>query len=126
LKISKNSQKSQNSDFKILVHHFFAFMSPVYCKKKFDSIQTKLTEEIHFEVCHSGNLPPIVACRASTGSMAGGGRCAPAVNDRCADPEMLRPHYSVVLNWGHSERYFRFLVLFLFGRWQEHRSTVVL
>jgi len=29
----KNSQKSQNSNFKILVHHFFASVSPVYCKK---------------------------------------------------------------------------------------------
>jgi len=36
----------------------------VYCKK-IDSIQTKLTEEIHFEVCHSGNLLPIVACSAA-------------------------------------------------------------
>jgi len=38
-------------------------VSPVYCKK-FDSIRTKLTEEIHFEVCYSGNLPPIVADRS--------------------------------------------------------------
>jgi len=44
----KNSQKSKNSNFKILVHHFLASVSPVYCKKKFDSIRTKLTEEIHF------------------------------------------------------------------------------
>ena len=50
---------------------FFASVSPVHCKK-FDSIQTKLTEEIHFEICHSGNLPPIVACRGSTGGVAGG------------------------------------------------------
>jgi len=33
LKISQNSQKSQNSNFKILVHHFFASVSPAYCKK---------------------------------------------------------------------------------------------
>jgi len=33
-----------------MVHHFFASVSPVYCKK-LDSIQTKLTEEIDFEVC---------------------------------------------------------------------------
>ena len=51
----KNSQKSQNSNFKILVHHFFAPVSPVYCKKKFDSIRTKLTEEIDFEVCPYGD-----------------------------------------------------------------------
>jgi len=29
-------------------------VSPVYCKK-LDSIQTKLTEEIHFEVCPYGD-----------------------------------------------------------------------
>jgi len=29
-------------------------VSPVYCKK-FDSIRTKLTEEIDFEVCPSGD-----------------------------------------------------------------------
>ena len=46
-----NSRKSQNSSFKILVHHFFASVSPVYCKKKFYSIRTKLREEIHFAVC---------------------------------------------------------------------------
>jgi len=33
LKMSKNSQKSQNLNFKILVYHFFASVSPVYCKK---------------------------------------------------------------------------------------------
>jgi len=26
-------------------------VSPVYCKKTFDLIRTKLTEEIHFEAC---------------------------------------------------------------------------
>jgi len=58
---------------------FFASVSPVYCKK-LDLIGTKLTEEIDFEVCpygnssvcHFGNLPPIVACRGSTGRVAGG------------------------------------------------------
>jgi len=43
---------------------FFASVSPVYCKK-IDSIRTKLTEEIDFEVCHFGNLPSIVACSAA-------------------------------------------------------------
>jgi len=33
-------------------------VSPVYCKK-IDSIRTKLTGEIHFEICHSGNLQRI-------------------------------------------------------------------
>jgi len=37
---------------------FFASVSPVYCKKKFDSIQTKLTEEINFEVCPYGGVCP--------------------------------------------------------------------
>jgi len=59
----KNSQKSQNSNFKILVHHFFSSMSPVYCKK-FDSIRTKLTEEIHFEVCPYGDSGNIIAAAA--------------------------------------------------------------
>jgi len=30
------------------------------------------------------------------------GRRAAAVDDRCADPEMLRPHYSTVPNWGRT------------------------
>jgi len=33
---------------------FFVSVSPVYCKK-FDSIRTKLTEEIDFQVCPYGN-----------------------------------------------------------------------
>jgi len=33
---------------------FFACVSPVYCKK-IGSIRTKLTEEIHFEVCRYGD-----------------------------------------------------------------------
>jgi len=49
LKISKNSQKSQNANFKILVNHFLR-LCPL-CIVKIDSIRTKLTEEIHFEVC---------------------------------------------------------------------------
>jgi len=64
LKISKNYQKSQNSNFKILVHHFFAPVSPAY-SKKFDSIRTKLTEEIHLEVfpyIDSGNGIAAAAC----------------------------------------------------------------
>ena len=50
----KNSQKSHNSNFKILVHHFFVSVSPVYCKK-IDSIRTKLTEEMDFEVFPYGD-----------------------------------------------------------------------
>jgi len=48
-KLKKNSQKPQNSNFKILVHHFLR-VSPMY-SKKIDSIRTKITEEIHLEVC---------------------------------------------------------------------------
>jgi len=33
----------------------FASVSPVYCKKKLDSIRIKLTEEIDFEVCPYGD-----------------------------------------------------------------------
>ena len=65
--------------------------------KKFDSIRTKLTEEIHFEVCHSGNPP------ADRSVQRSGSR-----RQRCADPEMLRLHHSAdsdhrSANWGHSE-----------------------
>jgi len=45
----KNSQKSQNTNFKILVHHFWR-LCLLCIVKKFDSIGTKLTEEIDFEV----------------------------------------------------------------------------
>ena len=54
LKIKKKNFKSQKSNFKILVHHFFASVSHVYCKK-LDSMRTKLTEEIHFEVFPYGD-----------------------------------------------------------------------
>jgi len=62
-------------------------------------------EEIHFEVCHSGNLPPIVAC---SGTTAGVAACCGSRRRRCADSEMLRPHHSAdsdhrSANWGHSE-----------------------
>ena len=50
----KNSQKSQNSNFQKYGPSFFASVSPVYCKK-LDSIRTKLTEEIDFEVCPYGD-----------------------------------------------------------------------
>jgi len=48
--VRRGTARRKNSNFKILVHHFFASVSPMYCKQ-FDSIRTKLTEEIHFEVC---------------------------------------------------------------------------
>jgi len=50
----KNSQKSQNSNFKILVHHFLR-LCLLCIVKKFDSIRTKLTEDINFEVCPDGD-----------------------------------------------------------------------
>jgi len=34
---------------------FFVSVSPMYCKKNFDSIRTILTEEIDFEVCAYGD-----------------------------------------------------------------------
>jgi len=46
---------------------FFASVSPMYCKKNFDSIRTKLMEEIHFEVFpygDSGNGIAAVARRS--------------------------------------------------------------
>ena len=41
----KNSQKSQNMNFKILVHHFFR-LCLLCIVKKLDSIQAKLSEDI--------------------------------------------------------------------------------
>ena len=64
---------------------------------------------MHFEVCHSGNLPPIewyalaeADCSTSVQQHAGSG------SGRCADPEMLRPHHSADPDhrsayWRHSE-----------------------
>jgi len=52
LKISKkNSLKITEFECQNCGPSFFASVSPVYCKKNFESIRTKLTEEIHFEVC---------------------------------------------------------------------------
>ena len=84
---------------------FFLRLCLLFIVKKFDSIRTKLTEEIHFEVCHSGNLPPIVPC---SGTTAGVVACCGSRRQRCAEPEMLRPHHSAdsdhrSANWGHSE-----------------------
>ena len=63
LKISKNSQKSQNSNFRILVHHFLG-LCLLCVVKKFDSIRTKLTEEIHFEICPYGDSDNGIAAAA--------------------------------------------------------------
>jgi len=49
--LKKFFKKSQNLNFKILVHHFLRLC----IVKKFDSIRTKLTEEIHFEFCPYGD-----------------------------------------------------------------------
>ena len=71
LKISNNSQKSQNSNVKILVHHFLR-LCLLCIVKKLDSIRTKLTEEIDFEVCpydDSGN-GTAAAARRSVGYSA--------------------------------------------------------
>jgi len=48
LKISKNFKNRRIRIIKILVHYFCVCVS--YVLKKFDSIRTKLTEEIDFEV----------------------------------------------------------------------------
>jgi len=61
----KNSQKSHNSNFQILVHHFLR-LCLLCIVKKFDSIWTKLTEEIHFEVCPYGHNASTDATPLST------------------------------------------------------------
>jgi len=43
---------------------FFASVSPVYCKKNFELIRTKLTEEIHFEICPYGDSDNGIAAAA--------------------------------------------------------------
>ena len=50
----KNSQKSQHSNFKILVHHFWR-LCLLCIVKTFDLIRTKLTEEIGFEIYPYGD-----------------------------------------------------------------------
>jgi len=78
----KNCQKSQNLNFKILVHHFLC-LCLLCIVKKFHSIRTKLTEEIHFEVCpyrHNASMyatPPSNAMRPPPALRA---RC----NHQCA------------------------------------------
>jgi len=51
---SKKFSKITEFEFQISGPSFFASVSPVHCKK-FDSIRTKLTEEIDFEVCPYGD-----------------------------------------------------------------------
>jgi len=63
LKISKNCQKSQNSNFKILIHRFLR-LCLLCIVKNFDSIQPKLAEEIHFEVCPYGDSGNGIAAAA--------------------------------------------------------------
>jgi len=61
--IAKKSQKSQNSNFKIMVHHFCVCVSYVLYKN-LDSIRIKLTEEIDFEVCPDGDSGNVTAAAA--------------------------------------------------------------
>ena len=54
----KNFSKITEFEFQNSGPSFFVFMSPVYCKKnRLDS--NKTDGEIDFEICHSGNPPPI-------------------------------------------------------------------
>jgi len=108
LKISKNSLKITEFKFQNSGPSFFASVAPVYCKKKLTRFEqfTKLTEEIHFEVCHSGNLPPIVACRGSTGSVAGGVHRQSTTDvqiQKCCVHIIQRFRTGRIWNWGRSE-----------------------
>jgi len=51
----KKILKNHKVEFQNSGPSFFASVSPVYCEKKFDSIRTKLTEEIDFEVWPYGD-----------------------------------------------------------------------
>jgi len=111
---SKNSQKSQNSNFKILVNRFSVCVSCVLQKKfRLDSNET--AEEIHFEVCHSGKLPSIVADRSVLRAAAVLAACrrAAALDDRelriqkcCVRivPRILTtdPRTGGIQNWGRN------------------------
>jgi len=68
MKIKKNSEKSQNPNFKIVVHNFLR-LCLLCIVKKFDSIRTKLTDEIDFKVCPYGDSGngTVAAARRSAG-----------------------------------------------------------
>jgi len=89
LKIKKKIFKITEIEFQNYGPSFFASVSPVYRKKKFDSIRTKLTEEIHFEVCpyrHDATMvatPPSNAMRPLQAPRA---RCKHQVTTRCGVP----------------------------------------
>ena len=77
---------------------FFASVFPVYCKK-FDSIRTKLTEEIDFEVCPYGDsgYGTAAAARRSAGySDWTGGATA------CSDRSSRAFRTGGVRNWGRN------------------------
>jgi len=103
----KFSKKITEFEFQNSCPSFFASVAPVYCKKistRFEQF-TKLTEEIHFEVCHSGNLAPIVACRGSTGGVAGGVQRQSTTDVRiqkCCVRIIPRFRTGGVRNWGHN------------------------
>jgi len=59
-----------------------------------------MTEEIHFEVCYSGNLLPIVAYSSSTGGVAAS--CSGSRWQMCGSTNVA-PHHSADPNWGHSK-----------------------
>ena len=59
----KKNLKITQFEFQNSGPSFFASVSPVYCKK-FDSIRTKLMEEIDFEVCPYGDSGNVTAAAA--------------------------------------------------------------
>jgi len=76
---------------------FFAPVSPVYCKKNFDSIRTKLTEEIHSEVYPYGD---------SGNGIAAAARRSPDIVTEpasCCNRSSGALRTAGIRNWGHSE-----------------------
>ena len=67
----KKFSKNTDFEFQNCGLLFFVPMSPVYCKKNFDWIRTKLTEEIHFEVCPYGDSGNGIAAAARRSQLAG-------------------------------------------------------
>jgi len=84
----KKFSKITEFDFQNSGPSFFASVSPVYCKK-FDSMQTKLTEEIDFEVCPYGD--------SGNGTAAAARRSA-----ACSDRSSGAFRTGGVRNWGRN------------------------
>jgi len=97
---------------------FFVSVSPAYCKKKFDSIWTKLTEEIDFEVCRDGDFGNGTAaaawCSAGYSDWTGG---AAACSDQSSGALRTGGIRNWECNWAVKSNRFVFMFFTLNGRY---------